>query len=81
VPRREQARFELSLRNDPQAAVRLAKLNWAVQKEPADLLILVEAAAASGDREAARIALDWIRQSRIEDRRLDPFLARLKGGA
>jgi Tfp pilus assembly protein PilF len=81
VHRREQARFELSLRNDPQAAVRLAKLNWAVQKEPADLLILVEAAAASGDREAARIALDWIRQSRIEDRRLDPFLARLKGGA
>lgn len=81
VHRREQARFELALRGDPKAAVRLAKLNWAVQKEPADLRILVEAAAASGDPEAARLARDWIRQSRIEDRQLDPFLSQLKGGA
>jgi hypothetical protein len=38
---REQARFELALRNDPATAAKLALLNWAVQKEPADLRILV----------------------------------------
>lgn len=81
VHQREQARFELVLRNNPAAAVRLAKLNWAVQKEPADLRILLECAAASGDQEAKRLALDWIATSRIQDRTLDAALARLKARA
>ena len=78
VHQREQARFELALRNDPKAAVRLAMLNWAVQKEPADLRILVEAAAASGDRAAAQTALDWIAATRIEDRTIAAPLAKLR---
>ncbi|CAN7224682.1 hypothetical protein [Massilia sp. LjRoot122] len=71
VHRREEARFALELAGDPAAAVRLAKLNWAVQKEPADLRILARAAAASGDTEAARLVRDWLRHSRLEDRTLD----------
>jgi Tfp pilus assembly protein PilF len=67
VHQREQARFELALRGDTAAAVRLAKLNWAVQKEPADLRILAQAAAASKDPEAAAIVRDWRRTSKIED--------------
>jgi tetratricopeptide (TPR) repeat protein len=67
VHQREQARFELALRGDTTAAVRLAKLNWAVQKEPADLRILAQAAAASKDPEAAAIVRDWLRTSKIED--------------
>jgi len=67
VHQREQARFELALRGDTAAAVRLAKLNWAVQKEPADLRILAQAAAASKDPEAAAIVRDWLRTSKIED--------------
>jgi hypothetical protein len=78
VHQREQARFELMLRNDPKAAVRLAKLNWAVQKEPADLRILVEAAAASSDKEATRLALDWITRTRLEDRAIAAPLAKLR---
>jgi predicted Zn-dependent protease len=78
VHQREQARFELALRSDPKTAVRLAILNWAVQKEPADLRILVEAAAASGDVAAARTALDWIAKTRIEDRTIAAPLARLR---
>jgi Tfp pilus assembly protein PilF len=78
VHQREQARFELKLRNDPNAAVRLAKLNWAVQKEPADLRILVEAAAASGDQQAAQMAIDWITKTGLEDRALDACLGQLK---
>jgi hypothetical protein len=78
VHQREQARFELALRNDPQAAVRLARSNWAVQKEPADLRILAEAAAASGDREAAQLALDWVATTGLEDQTITAPLAKLR---
>lgn len=71
VHRREEARFALSLAGDPAEAVRLAKLNWAVQKEPADLRILARSAAASGDAEAARLVREWLRHSGLEDRTLD----------
>lgn len=78
VHRREQARFELVLRQDPAAAVRLAKANWQVQKEPADLRLLADCALASGDAAAARLVLDWLRSSRIEDRRIAATAARLQ---
>ncbi|WP_230021239.1 hypothetical protein [Massilia sp. Bi118] len=78
VHRREQARFELALRGNAAAAVRLAKANWAVQKEPADLRILADCALASGDLDAARLVRDWLRTSRIEDRRIAATAARLR---
>jgi Tfp pilus assembly protein PilF len=81
VHQREQARFELALRHDPAAAVRLAKANWQVQKEPADLRILADCAVASGDAEAARMVRDWLQSSRIEDRRIAATAARLKVAA
>jgi Tfp pilus assembly protein PilF len=81
VHQREQARFELALRKDPAAAVKLAKANWLVQKEPADLRILADCALASGDAEAAKIVRDWLRSSRIEDRRVAATAARLKAAA
>ena len=81
VHRREQARFELALRKDPAAAVRLAKANWMVQKEPADLRILADCALASGDTEAAQMVRDWLRSSRIEDRRVAASAARLGAAA
>ena len=81
VHQREQARFELALRGDAAAAVRLAKLNWAVQKEPADLRILAEAAAASGDREARNLVRAWLARSRIEDATIAAAVARLEGKA
>jgi tetratricopeptide (TPR) repeat protein len=80
VHRREQARFELFLRGDPAAAVRLAKANWTVQKEPADLRILAQAAVASRDPEAARIVRDWLRTSHLEDRSVAASAALLAGG-
>ncbi|WP_229503797.1 hypothetical protein [Massilia putida] len=81
VHRREQARFELVLRKNPKAAVSLAKANWAVQKEPGDLRILAEAAAASGDAEATALVRDWLRSSHIEDRTIAASVARLKVAA
>jgi hypothetical protein len=78
VHQREQARFELVLRNDPKAAVKLARLNWAVQKEPADLRILAESAAASGDKQATQLALDWIAKTGLEDQTIAAPLAKLR---
>jgi tetratricopeptide (TPR) repeat protein len=78
VHQREQARFELALRNRPADAVRLAKLNWAVQKEPADFRILADTAAASGDAEARALVVDWRRKSGLQDAGVTPALRRLK---
>lgn len=81
VHQREQARYELALRGDALAAVRLAKLNWAVQKEPADLRLLAQAAAASKDPEARSLVQAWLKSSRIEDATLAATVARLEGKA
>src|SRR6185295_12095115 len=58
--RREEARFRLAIESDAVGALKLAQDNWAVQREPADLRILIEAARAAGDQDALRIASDWI---------------------
>jgi len=72
---REEARFELHLRHDPSKALQLAKENWAVQKEPADARILLEAAIAAGDRESTREVRQWLTRSRLEDAQLSRLLA------
>ncbi|MFZ6845724.1 tetratricopeptide repeat protein [Undibacterium sp. RuTC16W] len=77
VHQREQARFELQLKNRPEVALKLAQLNWAIQKEPADLRIYLEAAAASKNLEAAAPAIAWLRQNRLEDIALAPLLNKL----
>jgi tetratricopeptide (TPR) repeat protein len=50
VHRREEARFTLHLLNQPKEALRLAKENWAIQREPADARILLESALAAKAR-------------------------------
>lgn len=67
VHRREQARFVLHLERNPVAALALARENWAVQKEPADIRILLESAIAARDTAAAADALAWIAGVGLED--------------
>lgn len=81
VHQREQARFELVLRKNPALAVKLAKLNWAVQKEPADFRILAECAAATGDAEAKAMVAAWLKQSGLQDATVLPALRQLKVAA
>ena len=57
--RREEARFRLSIEGDARAAVRLARDNFAEQREPADVRILVEAATAARDADALALANRW----------------------
>ncbi|MTW10239.1 hypothetical protein GM658_06445 [Pseudoduganella eburnea] len=80
IHQREQARFELYLRHNAQAALRLALANWQVQKEPADLRILLEAALAARVPTAARSALAWRRQRGLEDRIIAALAGKLEGG-
>lgn len=67
VHQREQARFALYLRHDPRAALALARLNWEVQKEPADARIYLDAAAQARDLDAARPVLAWLARNRTEN--------------
>jgi tetratricopeptide (TPR) repeat protein len=72
VHRREEARFWLDLKESPSRALSLAQANWEVQREPADVRILLEAARAAKQPSAATAALAWLDETKIED----PFIAR-----
>jgi Tfp pilus assembly protein PilF len=77
VHQREQARFEL-LRRDPARALTLARKNWAVQKEPADVHIYLEAALQAGDSKAAQPVIDWIATHKMEDAAASRLLRQLE---
>jgi predicted Zn-dependent protease len=66
----EEARYRLRLRGDAAGAVRLAADNYAVQREPRDARILLEAAIAAQDATAAQPVRDWLNSSGFEDARL-----------
>jgi hypothetical protein len=68
--RAEEARFELRLRKDAATAVSLARENYAVQREPRDARVLLEAALAAKDPVSAQAARDWLRSSGFEDARM-----------
>ena len=51
--RAEEARFQLRLLSNSALAVQLATANYQVQKEPRDLLVLLESALAARDTAAA----------------------------
>jgi tetratricopeptide (TPR) repeat protein len=74
---REEARFALALCSDPQAALRLAGANWAQQREPWDVRILLAAALAARAPAAARPALDWLQTSRLEDEQVRALALKL----
>ena len=65
--RAEEARFQLRLRKNAVLAVQLAAANYQVQKEPRDLRILLEAALAARDPDAAKPARDWLQSTGFED--------------
>jgi hypothetical protein len=77
--RKEESRFALVVQGDAARALTLAQENFAVQREPIDARILLEAALAAGNPAAARPALDWMAASGIESQALRTLAARLKG--
>lgn len=77
--RREEARFRLSVLGDAAAALPLAIDNFTVQKEAADVRLLLEAAIAAGRPEAAAPAIAFVRATGLADVRIAPLLATLSG--
>lgn len=67
---REEARFELHLKQRPDRALLLAQANWAVQKEPADARILMAAAQAAGRADVASQLAQWVHAKGLVDVRL-----------
>lgn len=73
---RELARQLFELQGDAKEAVVVARQNLRVQKEPADFLVMAEAARAANDRAALREAADAAASIGLVDTRL----ARVVGG-
>ena len=81
VHQREQARYELHIRGDAKTALALAQQNWAVQKESADMRMLLEAAASTGDKAAAAPVVDWVAKHAVEDVAVARLVKQIKAGA
>ena len=73
----EAARFELDIEGQPARALDLAARNYQSQKEARDAEILMRAALAAGQPQAAQPALDWLRANRYEDPALANLAAQL----
>ena len=71
VHRREEARYALALEGDAARALALARANFAVQKEPADLRVLVDAARAANDERTLATARAWVASTGLTDARVD----------
>lgn len=74
VHQREQSRFELRLMHNPEKALQIAKLNWEVQKEPADARVFLEAAVSAKDKTAIQKIRLWLETSHLEDIALNKIL-------
>ncbi len=77
---KEEARFALELQGDATRALALARSNYAVQREPADARILLEAAIAARQPDAGKPVRDWLAAHRVESVMLQSLASRLGGG-
>ena len=80
VHEKEEARFALAVLGEVPRALALARSNFAVQREPADARVLLEAALAARDPAAAAPALQWLADSGIESVVLRPLAQQLQAG-
>jgi Tfp pilus assembly protein PilF len=78
VHQREEARFALEVAREPARALRLAAENWKIQREPADARVLLEAAVAAGEPDAAAPALAWLAETGCEWPRLRSLAATVR---
>ena len=76
---KEESRFALQLKGEAQRALTLAIENYALQREPADARVLLEAALAARQPAAAEPVLRWMAESGIESVALQSLARQLKG--
>ena len=63
----EDIQIDGQIEGDVRGALVLARANWNVQREPADLRVLAMAARAANDADTRRIVDDWIADHRLQD--------------
>ncbi len=78
IHQREEARINLALLKQPKEALRLALLNWEVQREPWDARLVLEAALAADDFNAAKPVIAWLARSKMEDKVLQQLMEKLE---
>ena len=77
VHQADEARFLLHLQQNAAQALPLALANWAIQREPRDMRILLETALATQHSSAGvQSAIDFIRQAGLQDARLQALIQR-----
>jgi len=75
---REESRFALHLQHDPQTALDLALRNWQLQRAPWDARVVLEAALAAKQPQAALPVLEFLDQTKLEDPLLQPLARDLR---
>jgi predicted Zn-dependent protease len=81
VHQKEEARFALVVLGDVPRALKLARLNFDVQREPVDARVLMECAIAARQPGVAEPALKWLEASGIESPVLRALARQLKAGS
>ena len=81
VHQREYSRFELRLMHNPIKALQIAKQNWDVQKEPADVRVYLEAAIAAKDKVAMQTITQWLTVKKLEDVTLNKIVTNYKSAS
>jgi Tfp pilus assembly protein PilF len=74
----EAARWELEIERDPAKALAYARSNYERQREARDAEVLLRAAVAAKQPQAAQPALEWLRSSGYEDPALRKLAEALK---
>jgi Flp pilus assembly protein TadD len=74
---REESRFALQLQHDPKIALDMALRNWQVQRAPWDARVVLEAALATKQPQAATPVLEFLAKTKLEDPILEPMVKAL----
>ena len=75
---REEARFRLLMPGEARRALVLAQRNWQIQHEPEDARVLLAAALAANDNDAAQPVIAWVQDSKLEDAAIAALIGKLK---
>ncbi|MFC6683266.1 hypothetical protein ACFQGA_01360 [Marinobacter koreensis] len=67
--KRDYARFQLHVENDPELALEFALANWKTQREPPDTRLLLLAAREAGQTERSRPVRQWLASHHQTDAR------------
>ena len=73
-----EARYALAIEHDAQRALELARLNWQTQREPSDAQLLLEAALAAEEPDAALPVLSWLERTSLQDAAIKVLKIRLQ---